>query len=315
MLDTALDLIQATVQLEQPAEHGRTVGTGFLISAWNADGTPQTVLVTANHVFQDMKGERVRVGYRTAGANGGWSYTPRWLKIRNEDGSALWTAHPERDVAAITIKAPPEFARAAIPLNYLATEQDFDDQQIRPGDELLILGFPNGLSANDAGFPILRSGRVASYPVSPAVSPTFLLDFAVFPGNSGGPVFTTRAMRRVSSSAARPLIAGLLTQQVEYNNQRLEIGVVTHARYIAETIELLEGGRWPGPPPVRAVPSPVVKPVSATPVACVAPTTPWGWVKGEFADLQRAIVRTWRTLTAWVASPPATHSGPDRQVA
>ena len=35
-------------------------------------------------------------------------------------------------------------------------------------------------------------------------------------------------------------IAGLLTQQVELNNERLEIGIVTHAKYIRETIALLD---------------------------------------------------------------------------
>ena len=35
-------------------------------------------------------------------------------------------------------------------------------------------------------------------------------------------------------------IAGLLTQQVELNNERLEIGIVTHAKYIRETIALMD---------------------------------------------------------------------------
>jgi hypothetical protein len=34
-------------------------------------------------------------------------------------------------------------------------------------------------------------------------------------------------------------IAGLLTQQVELNSERLEIGIVTHAKYIRETIALV----------------------------------------------------------------------------
>ena len=34
-------------------------------------------------------------------------------------------------------------------------------------------------------------------------------------------------------------IAGILTQQVELSGERLEIGIVTHAKYIRETIGLL----------------------------------------------------------------------------
>jgi S1-C subfamily serine protease len=247
VMDLAVELINATVQLEQPLGDGtRTVGTGFLISAPGPDGKPRTVLVTANHVFQKMNLAEARIGYRFSGPDGAWSYAPRPLKIRDKDGAQLWTNHPTRDVAAIVIKAPPEFAKAALPLNYLANDDTFDAYQVSAGNEMMALGFPRGLSANSAGFPILRSGRVASYPLGPAKAyPTFLLDFSVFPGNSGGPVFISRqqnlsGLTPVSDKAPEPgFIAGLLTQQVELNSERLEIGIVTHAKYIRETIDLL----------------------------------------------------------------------------
>ena len=225
VMDLAVELIHATVQLEQPLGDGtRTVGTGFLISAPGADGKPRTVLVTANHVFEKMSLADARIGYRVSNADGSWSYSPKPIKIRDKDGAALWTHHPNRDVAVMTIKAPAEFAKAAIPVNYLAKDETFDAYQVNAGNEMMALGFPRGLSANSAGFPILRSGRVASYPLGPAAAfPTFLLDFSVFPGNSGGPVY----------------MAGLLTQQVELNSERLEIGIVTHAKYIRETIDML----------------------------------------------------------------------------
>ncbi len=113
----------------------------------------------------------------------------------------------------------------------------------------MALGFPRGLAANQAGFPILRSGHVASFPVAPAkIFPTFLLDFAVFPGNSGGPVFMAQQARRrigVTDDQPAEFIAGLLTQQVELNSERLEIGIVTHAQYIRETISLLDNPAAP----------------------------------------------------------------------
>jgi S1-C subfamily serine protease len=264
--DLSTELIHATVQLEQPLGDGtRTVGTGFLIEAPTPDGKPRTVLITANHVLAKMPGGDARIGYRIQNADGSWSYSPQPLQIRDKQGQALWTKHPSRDVAALTLKAPPEFAKAAIPLKYLASDETFAEKKVGAGDEMMALGFPRGLAANQAGFPILRSGRVASYPVAPAkIFPTFLLDFAVFPGNSGGPVFmSATASRRAgavaeftnaqaastdaastngASQGAAPteFIAGLLTQQVELNNERLEIGIVTHAKFIRETIALID---------------------------------------------------------------------------
>ena len=254
VMDLAVELIQATVQLEQPLGDGtRTVGTGFLISAPGADGKPRTVLITANHVFQKMPGASAKIGYRIANADGSWSYSPLPLKIRDDAGHELWTHHPDRDIAAISIKAPAEFAKAALPQGYLAADDTFTTYEVNAGDEMMALGFPRGLSANAAGFPILRSGRVASYPLGPAkIYPTFLLDFSVFPGNSGGPVFISRAPH--AEPAANPaeaptpaggFIAGLLTQQVELNNERLEIGIVTHAKYIRETIGLMQNPMAP----------------------------------------------------------------------
>jgi hypothetical protein len=264
VMDLAVELINATVQLEQPLADGtRTVGTGFLISSPGPDGKPRTVLVTANHVFQKMALPEARIGYRFANTDGTWNYAPKTLKIREKGGQQLWVNHPTRDVAAIVIKAPPEFAKAAIPINYLAKDDTFDAYQVSAGNEMMALGFPRGLSANSAGFPILRSGRVASYPLGPAAAfPTFLLDFSVFPGNSGGPVFISRQQNQtnltpVSAKAPDPgFIAGLLTQQVELNSERLEIGIVTHARYIRETIDLLQAPSV-APTEIVAQPPPV----------------------------------------------------------
>lgn len=252
-VDLSMDLMKATVQLEQPLNAGsRTVGTGFLVSAPRPDGSPRVVLVTAGHVFDRMPAVEARIGYRSMTADNVWRYDPQALKIRDA-GAPLWTRHPTRDVAVMEVKAPPEFAKAAIPLTWLADDKTFDEYAVGPGDELMALGFPRGLAANPAGFPILRAGRVASYPLAPSANnPTFLLDFAVYPGNSGGPVYMAENGRRRpgGEGGSAQFIAGLLTQQVELDGERLSIGIVTHARFIREAIELLD---HPGEAPaVRA---------------------------------------------------------------
>jgi S1-C subfamily serine protease len=240
--DFAVDLINATVQLEQPAGDGlKTVGTGFLVSAPRPDGSPRTVLVSAAHVFRNMPQDEVAVGWRRR-ERGVWRYSPEPLTIR-VGGVQRWAAHPAQDVAVMEIAAPPEFARAAIPLAWLAEEDTFDRWRLRPADEMLSLGFPRGLSANRAGFPILRSARLASYPLSPVSEfPMFLLDFRVFPGNSGGPVFIERPPREAEGLPVprRGFVAGVLSKQVEVKAERLEIGVVVHAKFVREAIALLD---------------------------------------------------------------------------
>lgn len=241
--DLTVRLINATVQIDQPRGEGlRTVGTGFLVQAPRPDGTPRVVLVTAAHVLERMSFPEARVGWREAGTDGSWRFTPRPLPIR-DDIYPLWVRHPERDVAVIEVEVPPAFAQSAIPLAWLADAETFETYDVGPGDEMMALGFPRGLSSNRAGFPILRSGRIASYPLSPVSAfPTFLIDFTIFPGNSGGPVFMTEDARRGDGTEEtdRPFVAGVITQVVELNDERLEIGIVTHAVFVRETIALLD---------------------------------------------------------------------------
>tara|TARA_R110002124_G_scaffold24742_2_gene90275 strand:+ start:68 stop:877 length:810 start_codon:yes stop_codon:yes gene_type:complete len=247
--DLTRGLIDATVQLDQPDGNGRrTVGTGFLVAAPRPDGTPRTVLVTAAHVLERMPEAEARIGWRIPLPDGGWRFTPEPLRIREADLAPVWTRHPDRDVAVMEIVAPEAFARAAIPVGWLGDADAFDAWQVGPGDELLSLGFPRGLSSNRAGFPILRVGRIASWPLTPiSAFPTFLLDFPVHAGDSGGPVFWTPSARRLPGTVTpdHPFIAGVLVQTVEVDGQGLGIGVVAHAQYVREAIALMDAAASP----------------------------------------------------------------------
>ena len=239
-----LGMINATVQLDQSIGEGRRkVGTGFLVQAPRPDGTPRVLLVTAEHVFRVMPNAVARIGWRVAEADGNWRYAPANLTIRTATGTPLWTQHPSQDVAVMEITAPEAFARAAIPLGWLSDAQTLDQWRMGPGDELFALGYPHGLSSNRAGFPILRSGRISSWPLTPIQHfPTFLLDFNVSQGNSGGPVFWVPAAARRAGVPVptNPFIAGILIKEVQGNGEGIELGVVAHGQYIREAIALLD---------------------------------------------------------------------------
>ena len=270
-LDMTVELIGATVELEQPLGNGlKTVGAGFLVADPGPDGAPRVVLVTANHVLNRMKSDEATVGWRIQGADGSWRYAPAKITIRDH-GAPLWVHHGSRDIAAIPVNAPPQFARAALPLSMFGGEEEADDD-IGPGDEMMVLGFPEGYSSNAAGFPILRSGNVASYPNAPATAyPTFLLDFHVFPGNSGGPVYVQPAGQLSGH------VAGVLTQEVEPNGENLGIGIVTKARFVRETLALLDEAPKPAPtappegPAARSVDTVDDEPPAAAPSPAPAP--------------------------------------------
>ena len=234
-----VDLIQATVRLEQDqAGSRRTIGTGFIVVAADADGRPKTILITARHVLAHMPGDRVKVGFRAQSPDGRWTYAPVNVRIRDAEGDPLWTSHPTQDVAVIGL--PAGVTASGLPARELPGERALETLGVKPGDEMMVLGFPIGFASNSAGFPILRSGRVASYPLSPADRyPTYMVDFNVFSGNSGGPVY---AAAPKPAARGEIVITGMLTQQIRTEGQRLAIGNVTQADFITETLSLLDGG-------------------------------------------------------------------------
>jgi hypothetical protein len=231
-----VDLIHATVRLEQLQPAGSaTIGTGFVVHAPDPDGSSRAILITARHVFESMPRDNVKVGFRSVSVGGDWRYAPVNIRIRGARGQPLWTSHPTQDVAAIPL--PSGVAPAAVSAARLARGRALARLAISPGEEMMVLGYPQGYSANDAGFPILRAGRVASYPLTPpARYPTYLLDFSVFAGNSGGPVYVVRSG---NGRPAQFTLTGIVTQELRLKRDRLEIGNVTHAEFVGETLELL----------------------------------------------------------------------------
>jgi hypothetical protein len=230
------------------------VGTVFIL------GRPQKtnpvlgeyVLITAHHVLDTIKADFATLFLRQPM---GTSYRnlPEQIQIR-DNGKPLWVKHPEVDVAAMLISIPVEARFTLLSTNYLATDSVFRALEIAPGDELNCLGFPFGIQANDAGFPILRSGKIASYPLVPASEiKTFLLDFEVFGGYSGGPVYYYAPLRLVGGGLIPPtqFIAGLATKQ-RYAKEKvttsletreifhsLGLAIIVNAHYILETINML----------------------------------------------------------------------------
>lgn len=256
-------LMRSTFMLRGPSRKdlGKTsFGTVFILGRSFPGGKRKRVLITAAHVFNDIQGETATILFRESSQEGQWTVSPVHLRIR--DGTQpLWTSHPTEDVAAIYVDLPEAIKpKPTLEIEHLVDEERLEQLKLDPGDRLSCLGFPLGATANEAGFPILRSGVIASYPLLPAGTVrTFLFDFEVFGGNSGGPVYLSNQTRLVGSVVVGTdsgSIIGLVTEQAEVNRvdgqQRLALAKVVYANLIRETIDMLptpptenEPGRGP----------------------------------------------------------------------
>jgi hypothetical protein len=259
--DLNMGLMRPAFKLEQRQEDGlTTVGTGWLVrmpaGVPDFDGwrpvLPGLRLLLQATCLTGMKKPEATIHWRVADENGQWRRVPLNIVIRDPINGPQWLRHPERDIAVIVAQPPEGVAQFAVPYEMLADDEDLSAFDVRPGDEMLALGYPRGLSANEIGFPILRAGRVASYPLWPSSQfPTFLMDFAVFAGNSGGPVYMSdRSRKRVGSTDFHEaqFVAGMLAQQVVLTDERLEIGIILHATFVREALDaLVKRGRTSAP--------------------------------------------------------------------
>lgn len=223
-------------------------GTAFFIGKPTKNGSKSYfVLVTAKHVLEDIAGDDATIFLREPLRDKSFRQLAHTFKIRDK-GVPLYKTHPTADVAVMYFQMPTKAPFTITDQGFLVSDERIAQLELHPGDELLCLGYPNGTAANHMGFPILRSGRLASYPLLPTVSiKVFLFDFMVFPGNSGGPVYFSYDVRQMGGnlrSGGLMGILGLVSQQAfpsapELKSEPLKLGIVVPATFIKETIDML----------------------------------------------------------------------------
>jgi hypothetical protein len=242
--DFNTQLMRATVKIS----HDKSTGTGFVLS----QGEDRNfVLVTAAHVFDGTPGDETTVVFRSKVAEGEYKREPTKLVIRKAD-KPLWKKHPTADVAVIAVTPPKDADLALISTKLLATDGSLRKHKIHPGERLALLGYPHR-EGSEAGFPILRDGPIASFPLIPTKKTrTFYLSTNPFEGDSGGPVCLTRPNLTDPNKEGVKLIVGLVSGQrfldeevkMLYGTTRVRhrfgLAVVTHASFIAETIGLMK---------------------------------------------------------------------------
>jgi hypothetical protein len=238
------DLLSATCRIAGQ----QSSGTCFLVATGDAQpaetsGPTAAVLVTAAHFFEGVAEADCRIVVRSQAADG--SYVRSELTIPIRDGDApRWRKHPELDIAALRVELPPGTAMRPIPLDRQAEERHALERAIHVGQDVFIPGFPARLEANEAGWPVLRKGMIASHPLTPLpTARTILIAATTFGGDSGAPVAA------IADDA--PLIVGLVlgmhrqtdTSTLPFEERTIHtplgLAIVVQAPFIRETIGML----------------------------------------------------------------------------
>ena len=166
-------------------------------------------IVTNQHVFAGLREVAVRFnpGFLSPQTNAEVVTIP----LVEAGGKTSWTAHPSEsiDVAVLRYEPSAELVKRLQHIAYIAGEDSFD-RAVMPegtiasrtiknsgateGDEVYLPGFPIGVITDQLfgasrNYPVLRRGTIAWItPTMESLTPEFLVDALIFPGNSGGPV-------------------------------------------------------------------------------------------------------------------------------
>ena len=169
-------------------------GTGFFFML-NIKGQNVPLLVTNKHVVRGMK--KGKFLCTVADENGNPDYSNHFVFNVENEFERMWTFHPQDDVDLCALAIAPLVRAASIQgknLFYRTLEESFIPNSTTLKDldaveEVVMIGYPNGLWDQVNNMPIIRRGITATnVTLDYNGKKEFLIDAACFPGSSGSPV-------------------------------------------------------------------------------------------------------------------------------
>lgn len=264
-------LLLSTMRIVTPL----SVGTGVIVEHRWGDGNRGTFLVTNKHVVESTPYGTLT--FTTAPERHGPLYPEpdlrRHVATHMEGKAWNWVGHPsdDIDVTALAIshlldglwKEEEKPYYQPLLTSMFPSADAFG--QMDSIEDLLFIGYPNGVYDKTNNLPIVRRGLAATpIHLDYEGKPVFLIDASVFPGSSGSPVFIYNSgvwsdRGKVTVAGTRVYLLGIIAsvffresdgsitfkeipssmRPVVTTQEMIDLGVVYKVRTILETIEHL----------------------------------------------------------------------------
>ncbi len=184
-----------TARIETEDSSGNTYsGTGFFFSLKVKD-KEVPLLVTNKHVVRGMK--KGRFLFTIADADGNPDYVNHFAFDVDGTFETMWKFHPHDDVDLCVLPIVPLLNAAIAKGKHLfyrtlgeeLIPNDTDKSNLDAIEDIIMIGYPNGLWDQVNNMPIIRKGITATnVTLDYNGKKEFLIDAACFPGSSGSPV-------------------------------------------------------------------------------------------------------------------------------
>lgn len=193
-------LTYSTVRLECQTPSGLSTGTGFFFKFLENENGHVPVIVTNKHVIQNASAGRFII--TKSDAQGNPLQTDHFGINISADFQQFWRHHPDTDVDLCAMPLAPVLNTAtkqgqrlfyrAFDKSLLPTDGQKND--FHALEDVLMVGYPNGIWDSVNNQPIFRKGTTATHPnIDYNGKKEFMIDVACFPGSSGSPVMIYNA--------------------------------------------------------------------------------------------------------------------------
>jgi hypothetical protein len=194
-------LVYSTVRITSKWSDGKIgIGTGFFYS------TSRNVwlLITNYHLIQHYKtGEMSESGEFTIteGDEYNQPIAGSGMRRKIENFSKRWIRHPNEEVDLCAMRMIPiieEIRREGkVPwftrIEHSTIPREEEWMKLIPTEDIIMIGYPNGLWDDVNGIPFFKKGMTATHPyINYKGREAFVMDMSVYPGSSGSPVFLLR---------------------------------------------------------------------------------------------------------------------------
>lgn len=219
-------------------------GTGFLVQRKITDDQAKAFLVTNKHVINSdalLRGQaqELLIGVNMYQPDGDIIGEKGSLPLRYANGTRNWREHPDPDTDVLVVDATnliihfPQLAMKVMDYSVIADSAKLKQFDITIGEDVLVIGYPIGLTQGSTNHPIARAGIIAtqigelfedeveeSGHIRRRKLKGFLIDGATVPGSSGSPVI----LRPVSGR----IVSGTITHEIP---PPLLLGIVAETKY------------------------------------------------------------------------------------